>query len=185
LVTFDESGLPSGTSWSVVVAGTNYNLTSLGTVGGSPVEAYLQNGTYDYGPYTPTTSNTNYTAPAGSFTISGSGLTIEVTFSKTDNSDPSDCGGTSVGEGWGVTEYVFSACLTAKIYNDWKSGDSLGTVCAVALLVDWLGGALCATLVLFLWGTGVWISIVAAGGGIWEKAWEGIPYAIGANEGSW
>ncbi len=71
------------------------------------------------------------------------------------------------------------------MYNDWKSGDSLGIVCAMAALVDWLGGALYVTVAGFVWLTGVWISMVAAGGGIWEKAWEGIPYAIGANEGSW
>ena len=52
-------------------------------------------------------------------------------------------------------------------------------------LVSRVGGGLCTILAGFVRLSGVWISIVATGGGIWEKAWEGIPYAIGANEGSW
>lgn len=62
---------------------------------------------------------------------------------------------------------------------------SRGFMCAMVTLVSRVGGGLCTILVGFVRLSGVWITTVATGGGIWEKAWEDNPHAIGANEGSW
>ena len=171
LVTFDESGLPSGTSWSVAVVGTDYNLTSLGTVGGSPVGAYLQNGTYDYQPLA-----TNYTATAGTFTVAGAVHTVEITFTKP-GSDPS-CGASgSSGTGW--WKVSLSQCLTQSIVG--ILGGSALTIAGVclALGVTVIGGIACTTVIGVI---GLIIGPIeiadGLGGeqGIYAEVWWGIPW---------
>ena len=75
-VTFNETGLPSGSSWSVQ---TEYmNLTS----NTDTIRSYFSNGTYSYSVYT---SNKIYSpvTTTGTFSISGSGLFINVKFVQT------------------------------------------------------------------------------------------------------
>lgn len=78
LVTFDESGLASGAAWSVAVTGTNYDITSLGTVGGSPPQADLPNGQYSYQAVSSAGTDGYYTN-SGSFTVSGATHTVSTT----------------------------------------------------------------------------------------------------------
>lgn len=71
-VTITETGLPSGTMWSLNLSnGTNYTSTSTSLTFKAP------NGTYDYSLYT---SASNYIAVSGNFTVSGAPLTKTVTF---------------------------------------------------------------------------------------------------------
>ncbi len=73
-VTFLDSGLPSGTGWTVTVAGESpvSSSTTTNTIS-------LSNGTYGY---TASSSNTAYAAGGGSFKVSGATLEIEVYFSE-------------------------------------------------------------------------------------------------------
>ena len=75
-VTFNETGLPSGSSWSVQ---TEYmNLTS----NTDTIRSYFSNGTYSYSVYTSNKIYSPVTA-TGTFSISGSGLFINVKFVQT------------------------------------------------------------------------------------------------------
>jgi hypothetical protein len=70
---FQESGLPSGTEWTIVWNGTTKNAT------GSTLTLNAANGTYSYA----IGSVNNYTVitqPPSPITVSGSGVSIQVTF---------------------------------------------------------------------------------------------------------
>jgi outer membrane protein assembly factor BamB len=71
-VTFNEAGLPTGTSWTVTLAGTLHSST------GSSVLFSVPNGTFAY----VVGSVSGYTAspPAGNVTVAGSGLSVALTF---------------------------------------------------------------------------------------------------------
>ncbi len=76
VVTFTESGLPSGSSWTVTLNNAQTN-TSTST----SLTFTLVNGTYTY---TVTWTNTSYnaTSSTGSFTVSGSAVSVNLTFTK-------------------------------------------------------------------------------------------------------
>lgn len=73
-VTFDETGLPSGTEWYVNITSTSTSSLSSTT---SSAATNLVNGTYNYNI---ATVNKVYHANGGSFTVDGSAVTIDVTF---------------------------------------------------------------------------------------------------------
>ncbi len=92
-VTFTETGLPSGVSWTVTLSdGKIVNLP------GSPV--YLVNGTYQY---TVKSSNSVYAAPGGSFTVDGKNITVAVDFTQATYTVTFDETGLSPGTLWSVT----------------------------------------------------------------------------------
>ncbi|MGP6293572.1 hypothetical protein [Caldiplasma sukawensis] len=70
-VTFNKTGLPTGTSWSVSVNGVNYSSSS------SSITVKLLNGTYNYNS---NTVDTSYIGYGGSFTVNGSSLIEQVHF---------------------------------------------------------------------------------------------------------
>lgn len=71
-VTFGESGLPSGTSWSITVGSTTLASTS------PDITFYLPNGTYTFTPQSFASYRT--TAPS-TFTVSGSSVSVHVEYS--------------------------------------------------------------------------------------------------------
>ena len=70
-----ETGLPSGSTWYVNITGEP---SLRGT--GNTISTALPNGTYSY---TAASANREYSAPPGSFTVKGSGISVSVTFSMT------------------------------------------------------------------------------------------------------
>ena len=72
LVTFAQSGLPSGTQWWANVSG---QLSQASTY--SEISLNLPNGSYTYGI---ASANKGYSAPGGSFTVDGKALTEPVRF---------------------------------------------------------------------------------------------------------
>jgi hypothetical protein len=98
-VTFTQSGLTAGTSWSVTVSGT-----TLTSTGGSIVFAGLTNGSY---PYTVTFVNGYTASPAsGTVTVAGSAQSIPITYAAiTPPTYPLSFteSGLIVGTSWGVT----------------------------------------------------------------------------------
>lgn len=75
-VTFKETGLPSGSSWSVQTEYTNLNSNT------NTMSGYFSNGTYSYSIYT---SNKVYSPvkTTGTFIVSGNGVIINVQFVQT------------------------------------------------------------------------------------------------------
>ncbi|MDG6913131.1 MAG: hypothetical protein JRN35_08665, partial [Nitrososphaerota archaeon] len=94
-VTFGETGLPSGTSWSVSLNGTSVSSAT-------PQVAFTEpNGTYTFNVgvvsgYTPSPSS-------GGVTVSGAGATVPITFVPTTYSVAFTESGLSVGTNWSVT----------------------------------------------------------------------------------
>ncbi len=74
-VNFTESGLPPGTQWWVNITGMNATGTT-----GNTVLVYLPNGSSGSHTYTVSTADKRYSAPAGSFTVSGSNVSVVVAF---------------------------------------------------------------------------------------------------------
>lgn len=74
--TFDESGLPAGTSWHVVLTGDTNSVTGNST--SSTISTPLMNGTYGY---QAVSSNTSFNSVPGSFILDGISLTVNATFS--------------------------------------------------------------------------------------------------------
>ena len=83
-VTFTESGLPSGTAWSVTLGG----VTHAGS--GTTITFTEPNGTYDYavGPLTGYASS----PPSGSVSVAGTSQTVSVTFAPTTGGGGSSAG---------------------------------------------------------------------------------------------
>lgn len=73
-VTFKESGLPSGTSWSVTFNG------SMSVSSNSSIAYTVPNGTYSYS--IGSVSGYTVSKSSGSVTVNGSNVTVNVTFSK-------------------------------------------------------------------------------------------------------
>ncbi|MGA8275213.1 MAG: thermopsin family protease, partial [Thermoplasmata archaeon] len=74
-ITFAASGLPEGTSWTVVFAGQNLSLTA-------PTLSFdLPNGTYGYRVFATLPTTLSGTPPLGNVTISGGGTVVNVSFS--------------------------------------------------------------------------------------------------------
>lgn len=76
-LSFSESGLPSGTSWSVTVNGNKYSST------GSDISVKVLNGTYSY-KISPI-SNYTLTTSVGNATVQGSNNTVQVPFNSVSN----------------------------------------------------------------------------------------------------
>jgi len=74
-VMFNESGLPPGSKWGVIIGSNYYNSTN------NTIIFYEPNGTYSYHVFT----STNYYAniPQGNFTVQGGPVNISVVFSTT------------------------------------------------------------------------------------------------------
>jgi len=72
-VSFKESGLPSGTSWSVTFNGNTQSSTT------SEITFFVSNGTYDY--TVGTVAGYSVTPSTGSVTVSGLSKTVSVAFS--------------------------------------------------------------------------------------------------------
>ncbi|MGD0588841.1 MAG: hypothetical protein ABSA63_08640 [Thermoplasmata archaeon] len=70
-VTFTETGLPPGTSWTVTLNGTLYITTT------TTITFTQPNGTYDY---TVATSDTEYASAGGTFRVNGAVVSETVTF---------------------------------------------------------------------------------------------------------
>lgn len=122
-ITFNESGLPSGTSWTVTISGG---------AGGSSSTSYislaLTNGSYDF---TIATSNKTYHASGYSFSVSGSGRTVDVNFSKVTYKVSFVESGLSSGTTWSVTlngnkESSSSSTITFTIWNGTYSYSAAG-----------------------------------------------------------
>lgn len=79
MITFNESGVPNGSSWEVYVAGSWHYSNA------SSISVLLSNGTYNY---TASGSDSTYTMKSGSsnFTVDGKNITINVTLDYTYNS---------------------------------------------------------------------------------------------------
>jgi YVTN family beta-propeller protein len=94
-VTFDETGLPSGTEWEVAVAGgpsTSSNLTTLAV--------QEINGNFSY---TAVSSNVSYHCPNGTFMVNGSALIERIAFYEQNFSVGFIEGGLPGGTVWSVT----------------------------------------------------------------------------------
>jgi len=79
-ITFTESGLPSGTSWSVTLNGTTLSSKT------NTIAFSLPNGTYSY--TIGNISGYNISKSSGSLTISGKNVTQSVTFSSVPSTTP-------------------------------------------------------------------------------------------------
>ena len=75
-VTFNETGLPSGTMWYVNLS----NGMISGPITGSSYSFSLTNGSYSYS--VATSSKTYYTSPSGSFTVNGTPISESIAFSE-------------------------------------------------------------------------------------------------------
>ena len=94
-VNFTESGLPSGTIWYLNLSnGQTYKTTS------NTISFQEHNGNY---PYTVSTSNKIYHAPASSFTVNGAAVSEPVTFSLYTYSVTFTESGLPSGTTWSVT----------------------------------------------------------------------------------
>lgn len=74
-VTFNATGVPTGTPWTLLVA--DYNITSTNT----SIQVEVQNGTYNYYAYYSDSSSTHNVQ--GNFTVNGQNQTIKLVFSTT------------------------------------------------------------------------------------------------------
>ncbi len=72
-ITFNETGLPASTLWYINITGGKGS----GPLSGNQYAVLLPNGTYTY---RAGSGNNSYSAPSGSFTVSGSALTVDVNF---------------------------------------------------------------------------------------------------------
>ncbi|MCL4421102.1 MAG: thermopsin [Candidatus Thermoplasmatota archaeon] len=79
-VAFTESGLPSGTSWSVTLNGTTLSSTT------NTITFSLQNGTYSY--TIGSISGYNISSSSGSISINGKNVTQSITFSSVPSTTP-------------------------------------------------------------------------------------------------
>ncbi len=93
-VTFMESGLPGGTSWTVAVNGENRSSTS------ETIVFHEANGTYHFTVYS---SNAAYQAKGGSFTVQGNVVVVVVPFFLATYSVVFSESGLPLGTSWSVT----------------------------------------------------------------------------------
>lgn len=93
-VNFTETGLNSGTYWSVMVSGYE----SVGTYESS-THLYLHNGTYSY---SAETSNVTFQTVSGQFTINGSNITVNLYFQQKEFNVTFVESGLAGGITWGV-----------------------------------------------------------------------------------
>lgn len=108
-VTFAATGLPTGTSWTVVFAGQNLTLT------GPNVGFDLSNGTYAFRVFATLPTTLAGTPPLGTVTISGQGATVNVSFSPSPVV-PSSRAGTAFYEGVGVAAVGAGAALAVAVW---------------------------------------------------------------------
>ncbi len=93
-VTFTESGLPSGTSWTLALNGVNQTSTN------STIAFEEVNGTYSFLVHS---SNPQYHAPGGTFSVSGNTVDVFVSFSLTNYQVTFTETGLPSGTGWSIT----------------------------------------------------------------------------------
>lgn len=88
LVTFSESGLPNGATWSVALNGTQHSGTVVANA--SSIFFQLLNGTYTYSVSSVSVNNTTYYASpsSGSVTVDGAAKIVNITFSTTPPTSP-------------------------------------------------------------------------------------------------
>ncbi|HEV2519975.1 MAG TPA: hypothetical protein VGX00_05065 [Thermoplasmata archaeon] len=94
-VTFVEGGLPTGSSWLIVVAGQSFASST-----GPTLTLPETNGSFTY---TAAASNLTYAAPAGAFSVTGGARTISVLFGLVVFPILFSQTGLPPGTGWGVT----------------------------------------------------------------------------------
>lgn len=73
-ITFDELGLPDGTTWEITLNGVQHNVT------GNTFSIYVPNGTYQYS--IGSVNGYSATNQTGNITLSGAGASVNITFSK-------------------------------------------------------------------------------------------------------
>ncbi|MHB1648645.1 MAG: hypothetical protein ACYCR8_07925, partial [Cuniculiplasma sp.] len=93
-VTFMESGLPSGTTWSVTLNGTTQTSAT------STIPFSETNGTYSY---TIATTNKTYESSPGFLTVNGTSVSRQVSFSKVQYTVTFTETGLSNGTHWSMT----------------------------------------------------------------------------------
>jgi hypothetical protein len=89
-VTFQATGLPTGTAWTLVFDGRNQSLD------GSTASFALPNGTYAFRVFASVSSSFQVSPSAGNLTVAGNGTTLTVAFSAT----PVAGGGPTGTPGW-------------------------------------------------------------------------------------
>ncbi len=97
-VTFEETGLPIGTSWGVIFGGTQVNTT------GASVEVPATNGSYGYRVLAPGWSANS--EGSGSVTVSGGGVTVLVTFSESVPPAPGSAAASTSSSGYSTGDMV-------------------------------------------------------------------------------
>ena len=128
-VTFTETGLASGSSWTVEVDGVNYTSTT------STLSLTEPNVTYSYHVATPLSgsSGTRYVdfVPSGNFTVIGASIAVDVTFvvqySVTVNVSPVGSGSISLADGWYNTTTKLSIQATPSggyTFGEWQGTGS-------------------------------------------------------------
>jgi hypothetical protein len=100
---FVETGLTTGTNWSVTASSGLGTWVGQGTGGGSPIQIFLPNGSYSFA-----VSSAGAFAPApanGSFTVSGASVRIPISFTPVGRAYPLDFIETGLPSGstWGVS----------------------------------------------------------------------------------
>lgn len=125
-VLFHESGLPVGTEWNISTGTLNLpNITS------NETSILLQNGTYVFTAYT---SDSNFSSVNGTFTVSGSGITVPVYFSLLNYTVTFVESGLSAGTQWGV--YVPGSGSYTSITNSLNISLQIGTYSFTPLPVN-------------------------------------------------
>ena len=141
-VTFTESGLSSGTSWSVTFNGTTQSSTGTG------IQFSALNGTYSY----TVASVTGYTVSpsSGSITVSGSAQTIQITFTASSTSTSNN----------GIFSQVNATSSNTYTYNlpeaeKFTVGSSSEAINFVSLYLSGSSGSVQFAIGTSLWGTNV------------------------------
>ena len=74
-VTFTETNVPAGVSWSINLHNKNYSIYYSNSTSSTSMTAYLPNGTYYYSP-----SLDQISYPSGNFTVAGASANISIAF---------------------------------------------------------------------------------------------------------
>ncbi len=114
-VTFTESGLPSGTNWSVTLNGTTHSINT------TAITFTEVNGTYGY----TVASVTNYTVTpqSGNVTVNGKNASISVTFTAKKTTSPTSVSGYVYGI---IVVVIIILVVIAVIVLMKKKGKSIG-----------------------------------------------------------
>jgi len=141
-VTFTESGLASGTSWSVTFNGTAQSST------GTSIQFSVPNGTYSYS--VASVSGYSVSPSSGSVTVSGSAQSVSVTFTASTPSSSNN----------GIFSQVNATSSNIYTYNlpeaeEFTVGSSSETINFVSLYLSGSSGSVQFAIGTSLWGTNV------------------------------